>query len=115
MSLVNRISSASLDKLVNIERKPALVLFMGEWCGDCAAFAPLWKRWTSGQTEPIYEVEVPRGGPEWDDWEIDEIPTVVAYSDAAEKGRSAGTILEKDLDGLLLHVANTKVTEKRSS
>ena len=112
--MVNRIASVSLNRLVYVERKPALVLFTGEWCGDCAAFAPLWKRWTSGRTEPIYTVEVLRGGPEWDDWEIDEIPTVVAYSDGAEKGRSTGAILEKDLDGLLQHITQTKVAKKES-
>lgn len=112
--MVNRIASAALNKLVHIDREPALVLFSGEWCGDCAAFAPLWKRWTSGRTEPIYTLEVLRGAPEWSDWEIDEIPTVVAYSDGAEKGRSAGTILEEDLDGLLQHVTKTKVAKKRS-
>jgi len=104
----------SLDRLVHTDRKPALVLFTGEWCGDCAAFAPLWKRWTSGRAEPIYEVEALRGGPEWNDWEIDEIPTVVAYSDGAEKGRSAGAILENGLDGLLQYVSQTNVTRKRS-
>ena len=109
--MVNRVSSASLDKLVHIDRRPALVLFTGEWCGDCAAFAPLWKRWTSGRTEPMYSFEVLRGGPEWKDWQIDEIPTVVAYSDGAEKGRSAGTILERDLDELLQHVSQTKATK----
>jgi len=112
--LVNRIASVSLNRLVHIDRKPALVLFTGEWCGDCAAFAPLWKRWTSGRTEPIYTVEVLRGAPEWNDWEIDEIPTVVAYSDGAERRRSAGAILEKDLDGLLHHVAQTKGAKKGS-
>ena len=112
--MVDRIASVSLDRLVHNERKPALVLFSGEWCGDCAAFAPLWKRWTFGRTEPIYTIEVLRGASEWEDWEIDEIPTVVAYSDGAEKGRSAGTILEKDLDRLLRHVTQTKVAKKGS-
>lgn len=112
--MVNRIASVSLERLVHIDREPALVLFTGEWCGDCAAFAPLWKRWTSGRTEPIYTVEVMRGAPEWNDWEIDEIPTVVAYSDGEERGRSAGAILEKDLDGLLQQVTRTKVVKRRS-
>jgi hypothetical protein len=59
-------------------------------------------------------VEVLRGAPEWNEWEIDEIPTVVAYSDGAERGRSAGAILEKDLDRLLQHVTRTKVTKNGS-
>ena len=112
--MVDRIASASLNKLVHIDGKTALVLFAGEWCGDCAAFAPLWKRWTSGRAGPIYTVEVLRGAPEWNDWGIAEIPTVVAYSDGAEKGRAAGAILEKDLDGLLQHVTQTKVVKKGS-
>lgn len=112
--MVNRIASVSLNRLVYVDRKPALVLFTGEWCGDCAAFAPLWKRWTSGRTEPIYTVEVLRGASEWKDWGIAEIPTVVAYSDGAEQGRSAGAILEKDLDGLLQHVAQIKIAKKGS-
>jgi thioredoxin-like negative regulator of GroEL len=112
--LVTRIASESLAKLVHVDREPALVLFSGEWCGDCATFAPLWKSWASGRAEPIYTVEVLRGAPEWNDWEIDEIPTVVAYSDGAEKGRCAGVILEEDLDGLLRHVTKTKVAKKRS-
>ena len=110
--MVARVSSVSLNKLVYVERRPALVLFTGDWCGDCANFAPTWERWNSRQVGPIYALEVLRGAPEWNDWEIDEIPTVVAYSDGVEKGRSAGRILESDLDRLLQHVRGDRAVEK---
>lgn len=72
------------------------------------AFAPLWNRWTAGKSGSIYRVEVEKGGSEWNDWELDEIPTVAAYSGGAEKGRADGMILEKDLDSLLRLATTTE-------
>lgn len=96
-----RLTSEQLNKKVTVERKPAIVLFTGIWCGDCMEFAPTWRKWSAGKSASIYRVEVERGGPEWNDWELDEIPTVAVYSDGAEKGRAEGVILEEDLDALL--------------
>lgn len=98
---VRSIDSEGLRKLALEEKRSAIVLFAGEWCGDCAAFAPLWKRWTSSRKEAIYRIEIGhRGSPEWDDWELDEIPTVISFVRGAEKARSAGTITAEDLDAL---------------
>ncbi len=102
--MVQKVDSEGLRRIVTVELRPALVLFSGQWCGDCAAFAPLWKRWTARRKEAIYTVEVARGAPEWDDWEIDEIPTVIAFADGVEKDRAAGIIIEKDLEGLVTHL-----------
>ncbi len=111
--MVQKVDSEGLRRLVTVELKPALVLFSGEWCGDCAAFAPLWKRWTTRRKEPIFTVEVARGAPEWDDWEIDEIPTVMAFEGGIEKGRAAGIITEKDLEGLATHLRSVGLPRKK--
>jgi len=96
-----RLTSEQLNRKVIIEREPAIVLFTGIWCGDCMAFASLWNKWTAGKPGLVYRVEVEKGGSEWNDWELDEIPTVAVYSEGTEKGRAHGMILEKDLDALL--------------
>ena len=112
--MVQRIDSEDLRRLVTIDLKSALVLFTGEWCGDCAAFAPLWKRWTARRKDPIYTVEVARGAQEWDDWEIDEIPTVMAFAEGVENGRAAGVITEADLEGLVGHLKPGQSRNKKS-
>jgi thiol-disulfide isomerase/thioredoxin len=93
----------SFDKLSNIITKDgqaALVLFAGNWCGDCKVFKPTWDAWNKAKTGPIFKIEVQRGGKEWREWAINEIPTVAAYLDGIEKGRAQGTISERDLDRL---------------
>ena len=94
------IESEELTAIIRKDKKPALVLFHGSWCIDCKAFEPTWIRWISGKRGPIFGVEVPRGGKEWKDWTLDEIPTVASYSGGAEKGRAHGVIAESDLNRL---------------
>jgi thiol-disulfide isomerase/thioredoxin len=93
----------NFEKLRNIVAKDgqaALVLFSGTWCGDCKAFKPSWDNWRNAKTGSIFKVEIQRGGREWREWTIDEIPTVAAYLDGVEKGRAHGKISERDLDRL---------------
>ena len=94
------VSSEELNRIIFDERKAALVLFSGNWCPDCADFKPTWLAWSKNKEGPIYILEVPRGGAEWDDWSIDEIPTVASYSRGEERGRVHGTISARDLDEL---------------
>ena len=94
------IESEELADIIRRDKKPALVLFHGSWCGDCKAFEPTWTRWTSRKRGLTFRVEVPRGGKEWMDWALDEIPTVASFSGGAEKGRAHGVIAESDLDRL---------------
>jgi len=93
----------NLEKLRSIVAKDdqaALVFFAGNWCGDCIAFKQTWDIWNKAKTGPIFKIEIQRGGREWREWAIEEIPTVVAYLDGVEKGRARGTISEQDLDRL---------------
>ncbi len=100
--MVKDVSSKDLRTLVVTERKPAIVLFSAEWCGDCLAFKPLWNKWARAHKGPLYKLDVgERSDPSWDEWEIDEIPTVVAFKEGEEKARAQGVILERDLDDLV--------------
>jgi len=92
------ISSDRLRSIVLRGRKDALVLFSGEWCPDCRRFEPTWDEWTKGRAGPIYAVEVERDGPEWDAWDLDEIPTVAVYADGVELARVHGEVSAADLD-----------------
>ncbi len=94
------IESVELAGIIRKGKKPALVLFHGSWCGDCKAFEPVWNRWISGKSGPIFRIEVLRGGEEWKDWALDEIPTIASFSGGAEKGRAHGVITESDLNRL---------------
>ena len=94
------VHSEKLRSIVEEDGKSALVLFYGNWCGDCGAFKPTWDLWNKSKIGPIYAVEVLRGGKEWKEWGIDEIPTVAIYSDGIEKGRVCGIISEPDLNRL---------------
>lgn len=94
------IESDKLAAVIRMAKKPALVLFTGEWCGDCRAFEPVWNRWVSGRIGSIYEVEVSREGDEWEEWTLDEIPTVVSFVGGGEIGRVHGAIKDSDLDRL---------------
>lgn len=100
MTIVRKINSRDLDVKIREKREKALVLFYGNWCQDCREFKPLWEDWTKGKTGPIFAVEIVRGGPEWEEWSIEEIPTVAAYSKGFEMGRADGVISENDLDSL---------------
>ena len=95
------LTSDSLRKLVSNDKKPAIVLFTGDWCPDCRAFKPVWDAWVMRHRDLARQVHVPRDGDEWDHWRLDEIPTVSAFSEGREIGRVHGNISESDLDGLL--------------
>ncbi len=94
------VTSSDLDIIVRKERRPAVVLFFGKWCGDCREFEPTWNRWVKDRRGTLLMVEVLRGGPEWKDWNLDEIPTVASFADGTEVGRVAGSISEDDLRSL---------------
>lgn len=76
------------------------MLFQGEWCPDCRAFKPIWERWCRDRKGPVFTIEVPRGAREWEEWSLDEIPTVAVFCSGSEKDRAHGTITEKDLERL---------------
>ncbi len=95
------VSSAELRKLVE-QKQTIVVLFRGRWCPDCTEFEPVWRLWTdSNKTVTSLQVEVPRGGREWDDWRLDEIPTVILFSGGKEMKRAAGTIGIEALDAIV--------------
>jgi thiol:disulfide interchange protein len=98
--VLTSVQSEELAAIIRKDKKPALVLFQGSWCGDCKAFEPTWDRWISGKKAPIFRIDVPRGGEEWKEWALDEIPTIASYSGGAEKGRVHGVITESDLNRL---------------
>jgi len=95
------LTSDGLRKLVSNDKKPAIVLFTGDWCPDCKAFKPIWDAWVIGHRDLARHVHVPRDGDEWDHWRLDEIPTVSVFSEGREMGRVHGNISESDLDSLL--------------
>jgi len=95
-----KIDFEKLRSVVAKDGQAAFVLFAGDWCGDCKAFEATWDAWNRDKTGLIFKVEIQRGGKEWREWAIDEIPTVAAYLGGVEKGRSHGTISERDLDRL---------------
>jgi len=101
------VHSEKLRSIVEEERRSALILFFGNWCGDCRAFKPTWDRWNKSKIGHIYAVEVLRGGKEWKEWGIDEIPTVAIYSDGIEKGRACGIITEPILNRLWNKIRQT--------
>ncbi len=96
-----RMSSSTLRQKLQAEDSVAVVLFSGEWCPDCRMFKPTWDQWAAGKSVPTYVVDVPRGGSEWDEWRLEEIPTVAAFSRGIELERVHGTIERMDLDGLI--------------
>ena len=101
LNLAKIISSPMLRRMLEEDESIAVVLFTGEWCPVCREFKPIWSRWTEGKSVPLFVVDVPRGGAEWKEWRIDEIPTVGAFSQGREVARVHGTITPDDLDGLL--------------
>ena len=94
------ITSSELRECVDRPDGVAVVLFHGSWCGDCRVFRPTWDRWCTGKKGPVFIMEILKGGREWMNWAIDEIPTVAVYSDGSELGRAHGEISESDLDRL---------------
>jgi len=98
--LAKEISSSELREHVDRPGEAAFVLFHGSWCHDCKAFMPTWNRWATDMKGSVFMVEILRGGSEWRDWGIDEIPTVAAFKDGSELGRAHGSISERDLDRL---------------
>jgi len=89
-----------LRKLVLVEKVRAVVLFSGTWCPDCRELEPIWNRWIQSIPGSILKVEVPRGGSEWRDWSLVEIPTVAVFAGGRELGRIHGTITRTDLEML---------------
>ena len=98
--MARRVTSSELDTIVRKKRQPATILFFGDWCVDCRLFRPVWESWSKRQKDTILMVEVLRGGPEWEEWQIEEIPTVARFDQGEEKARVAGMISKDDLDQL---------------
>ena len=94
------VSSSELKRIVLAEKAKAVVLFSGAWCSDCRELKPVWDSWTPGISGPILKVEVLRGGPEWKDWDLAEMPTVAVFRGGRELGRIQGTITRTDLEML---------------
>jgi len=99
--LRKKVVSSELSRIVKTEKKPALVLFYGDWCIDCRNFKPTWDKWCEGKPGSILMIEVQRGGPEWEHWNLDEIPTVAAFAKGCEIDRVNGSISASDLAALL--------------
>jgi len=97
--MATSVGSIDLRRIVETKSR-AFVLFSGEWCPDCREFEPIWSAWAKNRAADCYQVEVPRGGPEWSDWDLEEIPTVAAFLDGREVQRVHGIITREDLDAL---------------
>lgn len=100
MAEAKLVTSAELDDIVRKDKQTVITLFFGNWCIDCRNFKPIWEKWVGRRREQILMVEVLRGGPEWKDWDLDEIPTVAIFSGGLESARVAGTISSDDLEAL---------------
>jgi hypothetical protein len=61
---------------------------------------PIWDSWVPSVSGPILKVEVPRGGSEWKEWNLAEIPTVAVFCGGRELARVHGTITRTDLEKL---------------
>ncbi len=96
----SKVDSKTLDRIVVRDAKDAVVLFHGDWCSDCRAFRPTWDRWTKGRDGDVHELEVGKGSPEWHEWDLREIPTVILFLDGAEENRAEGDITVEQLDRL---------------
>lgn len=95
---MSEVSLKELRRIVSEEESTALVLFRGSWCSDCSAFDPVWKAWTKDRKGPIFEVEVAKGGKEWAQWGLEDIPTVALFIEGEESERVDGPITSLDLD-----------------
>jgi thiol-disulfide isomerase/thioredoxin len=100
MAKARLITSADLDQIVRKDKRTAIALFFGNWCVDCRNFKPVWEEWVGRCKERVLMVEVLRGGQEWKDWALVEIPTVAVFCEGIESARVAGTISLEDLDAL---------------
>lgn len=103
--MAEKIGTQDLRKLLR-NRETVIVLFSGEWCPDCRGFKPTWDTWRTGKAVKLHVLDVPRGGAEWKDWGLDEIPTVCAFSRGKETARVHGTIGLDVLDGLLEKISS---------
>lgn len=100
LSLHPTVSSIDLRRLAFEEKRNLVVLFSGVWCPDCREFRQTWETWSARTKDTTVMLEVPRGGQEWKDWDLDEIPTVAAYKNGREVARVHGTITTAELEGL---------------
>jgi len=98
--MLTDVSSTELRRLVLETKGVATVLFSGAWCPDCKEFRPTWEQWAKGTAGPLFKLEIPKGGAEWKDWNLTEIPTVAVFAGGREIGRIHGTISRKDLEKL---------------
>lgn len=95
------VTSSELRGVI-LQRKRLLALFSGKWCPDCTGFEPTWRAWIGAhEIIPAYRVEIDKDGDEWDEWDLDEVPTVILFSDRIEQSRLSGTIGSARLDDII--------------
>jgi thioredoxin 1 len=95
------LTPGNLEKRVRKEKRPTLALFFGEWCGFCDAFRPTWEKWAKDRKAEVVQIALDYDGPVWSEWNVEVVPTVVAYADGEERDRKTARINTDDLDRLL--------------
>lgn len=113
--IVREYNQDSIEDLV--KNHNSLVLFYADWCHYCKNFFPLFEK----LDKEIDNSKILLGGvklnddynPLWDKYQINAVPTLIAFSDGSVKCRKDAKmgvgLTQKDLDDIVL-----EIMEKRS-
>jgi thioredoxin 1 len=100
-----------MDELTN--NTDSVVLFYADWCPYCTKFKPVFEDLTKVNKNKIVAGGVKLNdddNPIWDKFNINSVPTVIAFSKNSIKGRRDARmgvgLTKEDLQSLLAEIAN---------
>jgi thioredoxin 2 len=98
------LTAQSLNETLKNSQTPVLVEFFAPWCGHCKTMSPLVDaaaQALSGQAQ-VAQVDIEAEPQLTEAYQIDSVPTFLAFNNGREVARQTGTMSQEDLQRFAL-------------
>ena len=76
-------------------KQPVFVIWTAHWCGNCAAFKPIIRKWAAAHPQiTAYEIDVERFEGVANEYLVQSMPTIMAFVKGERVTRHSGAMTE---------------------